>query len=614
MVYAEDTTKHLYMTIDILEDGSIHVRELAQLEGNYNGRLRDISYQNPYASSFTGVREDFYGSDIYNGTAISNLKIGDVSLQDGFSFDLMDKKIDFYDEVSYASKGDYGVYTKEITFEGIDLTIYNPSSRNRAFYMEYDVSDVVVRHQDVAEFAWNVLSDTYRENIDDLQVIVRLPKDDPSMRVWAHGPLNGEIKRMNDREVMLVYDFLGAYNATDIRMMFALDTVPLATKKTSVTAKPYILEIEEEKANEANLEREKIKLVHHVTKVGTIIWVVSLVGVGIYIYLKYDKEHKVSFDVEYYRDFPREYGPEVLQYLLKQNVSTDALSASLVELIRRKVILLEEIPSKKKKKDYLFKANCSDLSQLSRSEQILFHLFIHTIGDGEKVSLSEIKSYGNSEKKAKRFLEEYRDFQSEAIQMGKEEHFYCSLALVKILPCLVSVLGIFVFIINLALETNFILGYVSLPLAIVSLFYFLLFSKKTEKGALEYKQWMAFKRFLQDFGRMDEKELPEVRLWDKYLVYAMPLGCADQLEKDMKIRLQAMNEMGTIHYDMGDMFMMHYIMNQNLTRTIDQSVKNAVSSSYSSIAASHSSSASGFGGGVSSGGGSFGGGGGGGRF
>lgn len=614
VAYAEDATKHLYMTIDILEDGSIHVRELAELSGNYNGRLRDISYQNLYAPPFTGTKDDFYGSDIYNGRAISNLKIGDVSLQNGFSFDLMDEKIDFYREVSYASKGEYGVYTKEETFGGVDLTIYNPSSRHRAFYMEYDVLDVVVEHEDVSEFAWNILSDTYQENIDDLQVIVRLPKDDDSMRVWAHGPLNGEIKRLNDREVMLIYDFLGAYNATDIRMMFSHDVVPFVSKKTKVNAKHFILEVEEEKANRANREREKIKLFHNVTKAGTVLWTLSMIGVGIYIYIKYDKEHKVSFDMEYYRDFPRDYGPEVLQYLLKQNVSTDALSASFVELIRKKVILLEEIPSDKKKKNYLFKANCEDLSILSRSEQILFHLFIHTIGDGEKVTLKEIQSYGKSEKRAKVFLEEYRDWQSEATSMGKDENFFYRLALVKILPCLLSILGIFVFIINLVLDTNFILGYVSLPFAIISLLYFMLFSKRTEKGALEYKQWMAFKHFLEDFGRMDEKELPEVALWDKYLVYAMPLGCADRLEKDMKMRLQAMNEVGTIHYDMGDMFMMHYIMNQNLTHAIDQSVKQAVSSSYSSIAASHSSSAGGFGGGVSSGGGSFGGGGGGGRF
>ena len=34
-----------------------------------------------------------------------------------------------------------------------------------------------------------------------------------------------------------------------------------------------------------------------------------------------------------------------------------------------------------------------------------------------------------------------------------------------------------------------------------------------------------------DFGRMDTKDLPEIVLWEKYLAYAVTLGCADKLAK-----------------------------------------------------------------------------------
>ena len=52
---------------------------------------------------------------------------------------------------------------------------------------------------------------------------------------------------------------------------------------------------------------------------------------------------------------------------------------------------------------------------------------------------------------------------------------------------------------------------------------------------------MAHKRFLEDFSRFDEKELPEVILWDKYLVYASILGCADELSKQMEVKINAMD-------------------------------------------------------------------------
>ena len=120
---------------------------------------------------------------------------------------------------------------------------------------------------------------------------------------------------------------------------------------------------------------------------------------------------------------------------------------------------------------------------------------------------------------------------------------------------------------------------------------------------------MAHKRFLKDFGRMDEKQLPEVRLWDKYLVYAVILGCADELAHQMKLKIKEMDT-SMIDYPYYDPYFFHATIYSSLNRGIAQ----AVSSSRSTIAASQSSSGSGFGGGASGGGGSFGGGGGGGRF
>ena len=32
-------------------------------------------------------------------------------------------------------------------------------------------------------------------------------------------------------------------------------------------------------------------------------------------------------------------------------------------------------------------------------------------------------------------------------------------------------------------------------------------------------KWTAFKKFLNDFGSFDVKELPEIKLWERYLVF-----------------------------------------------------------------------------------------------
>ena len=72
-------------------------------------------------------------------------------------------------------------------------------------------------------------------------------------------------------------------------------------------------------------------------------------------------------------------------------------------------------------------------------------------------------------------------------------------------------------------------------LGLISLIYFATYTKRTKEGNEEYLKWIGLKNFMNDSGKMDVKELPEVRLWEKYLVYAVSLGCASKLAKTMKI-------------------------------------------------------------------------------
>ena len=168
--------------------------------------------------------------------------------------------------------------------------------------------------------------------------------------------------------------------------------------------------------------------------------------------------------------------------------------------------------------------------------------------------------------------------------------------------------------IHLFVYNHFILTsiYFYLILILSAIFLFIyagMVKKRTEKGALEFAKWSAFKRFLEDFGRLDEKELPEVVLWEKYLVYAVVLGCADKLSKTMQIKMQEMNIPESSFID--PFVFTHFHM---ISSSVSSSVRSAHSYTSSSSSGGNWSSGSGGGGGFSSGGGFGGGGGGGGRF
>ncbi|AOZ72148.1 hypothetical protein BK816_01585 [Boudabousia tangfeifanii] len=56
----------------------------------------------------------------------------------------------------------------------------------------------------------------------------------------------------------------------------------------------------------------------------------------------------------------------------------------------------------------------------------------------------------------------------------------------------------------------------------------------SKRGARTYHEMVAFKRFLEDFTIIDEREIREVSLWKTYLVYATAFGCAERVLEQLR--------------------------------------------------------------------------------
>lgn len=603
--------ENLYMDVSINEDGSITIKEIDSYKGSYNGLYASFGYKNPQASTFHGTKEDFFGSDIYNGSAITNLKVGDID-NSNLSFDsLNSENINYYEEVTSGNIGDYGVYEKEDDAEAVNLKVYNPSSRKKAMYYEYTILDMVVEHNDVSELAWTIFNGENMENsISNAVIKIHLPKEDKTMRAWGHGVLQGDLTRNSDREVTLTIKDMGEYNDLGVRVLLDKNTVH-ATKKSNIDGYKNIMEVEDQLAKEANEQREKARKKVFFIKLSSILWLIVMLSYLIYIYIKYDKEYKYNLNSEYYRELPATYSPATLEYLLKKNVSTLSFSTILLDLIRRKNVSFEIKETEKKTKDYVL--TLVNEENISENEKILLNLLFEIIGKNKKVSMNQIKNYAKNESSAQTFLSCFNIWKERAKEEAIEEKFYEKHNKVRVVGILLALLVGIICYMDINAELFYIVTLLDFLLAIFALIYFLAFSKKTKKGIEHYTKWKAFKKFLKDFGRFQEKELPEVKLWGQYLIYAHILGCAKDLEKEMQIKLNAMEE--EVTYDsLSDIYRINYIMNSNLSSVINSSVIKVVTASTAEIAKSHNSSSGGFGGGFSGGGGSFGGGGGRGSF
>ena len=401
---------------------------------------------------------------------------------------------------------------------------------------------------------------------------------------------------------------------------------------------------------------------------------VIILGVGYYVYKTYRKDPKVEFNQLYLRDIPSDFSPEVVSYLFHKKIIDNSLSASLLDLIQRKVVIVEKL----KRNNYKLTLNEGNDNMVTYIESKLLDLIFH---GNQSIETKELKNY--AKRKYNSYIKKWDAYQSAATNDSKNKLFYKSdikvnkkssdsdsawimiLFIIMFLMIFFPILMLFILILYLiaffgyflyksiknylnnpnsdhkktiitilylvfiGLSIYMIIGinvlqhyykqsaYMYLFTIILSIaFLIVLYNKKqrTETGSLEYKKWKALKNFLNDFGRFHDKEVLEVTLWEKYLVYATLFGCSKKILKSMKLEFQ------NIPNNILDNDMDLYVVSRSLTSSIKSSYGVAKSARSAANAASSSSSSGGFssssggGGGFSSGGGSFGGGGGGGRF
>ena len=154
---------------------------------------------------------------------------------------------------------------------------------------------------------------------------------------------------------------------------------------------------------------------------------------------------------------------------------------------------------------------------------------------------------------------------------------------------------------SLIILLGFIMGvtFTSFALAI----YLAHFRKKiniyTETGTEERAKWRGLKKFMEDFSLIDEREIPELVLWEQYLVYATGFGIAKRVLKQLKSKFPQLSD--AEYYNDYSCF---YIASNNMfSHFINNSVSKAISAHNIKVSGSSYSSGSGGGGGFSSGGG-----------
>jgi len=331
----------------------------------------------------------------------------------------------------------------------------------------------------------------------------------------------------------------------------------------------------------------------------------------VFVWFFFGKEPQVFIPSIYEREPPYDYSPAAVEALMRplfKEPTTKSLSAEILHLCLKGKLKLEKIKEDAlfgKKDSYKIHIIDSSKAGLPESEALLLRLlkeaaqyrpkkfFIFSVPERDKtpneVTLTELEFYLRFNRfKAQTFLKEWKNAVKDFVDA---QGFFSKKN--GILPFLIGTGILLILSLIIAPRLFFVIVIVAL---ILNVAFPNALPNRTKKGAEHYIKWKRFKRFLSDFSNLRNVPPEAIVLWEKYIVYAIPLGVADKVEKAMKIVFE--NYSGEVHSS---------IFAAGTASTFSAadfaSLSNSFSSAFSSAVSTSGSGGFGAGGGAGGGGG-----------
>ena len=525
----------------------------------------------------------------------------------------------FEDEPNTSSfkEVDASNYEVSVSDELYRIKLYSKNQNNiRTFKFVYKLPEAIKVYDDVAQFNRKMVGQEWQQGIKYItaKVIVPVPTDydNSNILVFGHGPLTGEVDR---EENTVVYklddyypgDFLEAHILMEPEIFSEYDKSKIIHKDM----KQELLNMEAKLSEEANIERDKASSQQKISKKqGVILGILgSIWGVLMfYIHGIYRRKNRVKNSVgKYLRELPDDSSPALVGSFMTDSISGNEILATIVDLIRRKVLMLETSGEKS------IITLVGNTEKLSAQERVIVDIYINDFGNGKSLDLKDFDLFQEVPMSTARKFEKWKtiiqsemdrkDLVFEGFKGMGENLFYTSLGGI--------ILGIKFFknILEKAMESKMFL-------IIIIMGFILLISltkaRYPRKELAEAKdKWQAFKNFLSDYSQLEEAKISSVHLWEQYFVYAIALEVSEKVVEAYKKALDmGVIDQGVNKFRYSPIFdhMFNSSFN-NLNNIVSRTNSEANSTIASSRRSSSSGGGGGFGSGSSGGGGSRGGGG-----
>lgn len=519
----------------------------------------------------------------------------------------------------------YGLTNNDGDFEiawGVGM---DSSVGNRTYLIRYTVKDAIKQYSDYSELYWQFVGKDFAVDAKKIKGEIHAEmtsSETQDIKVWGHTEdLNGTIYLTSDNVIMFEINNFKNGKFVEIRTLIPNNLVENVTRKENVEILSTVLKEEEKWANDANFRRT----------IGNIIPIIITViilsgGIAIIIWLIIKtiralkkivtlKPLKPSQEIIYYRELPRNNvtSLEALYIYGERKRKLDGselgkvFSATIMDLVLKgKLTFIVDSTDKKDGTKIGIPDKANFLKDLSSDERNFAKIVLEATSKYKKdeITLKELQKYIKSipaeelqnmpeslhikmiDKLSKKGIIDKDNFKNYK-KVNNRLGVYIFIAILVI-----------IFQFSFTLLPNSIINIIKITIIVLAIVNIILTKQElkriavyTQEGVDESAKWKGLKKYMKEFSLLKEKEVPDIVIWEKFLVYATVFGIADKVLKQLKVVYPNIEEMTTA----GNYTYMNAMISTNFARSFSSAVSTSMSSAYSS--------ASGSGGGFSGGGG-----------
>ena len=527
-------------------------------------------------------------------------RINDVTVKDvtqGINF------AEIYQEMYHVTENCYyGLINSKGEYEiawGVGL---DSSSATRTYEISYTVQDAIARYNDYSELYWQFIGDKFEIDADKIKGTIKLPQNAISkedIKVWGHTEdLNGEIYVTDLNKIEFEINRYSSGNYVEVRSLFPNYIVENTSRVYDYNILDSVIAEETTWAEEANARRERKKIV--MTSIIGILGVISIAFIPV-IFKKIkklknlEKKFIPSIKLTYFRELPyTDATPAEALFMMSKGVTKNfsaSFAANILDLALKKYLKLDaESHGKGLSKSDIVKITFLDEGKevLKEDQQLTLKFLKQVAKDKNEITTKDITKYlkkhisgvSSLDNKMEKILEKNMVEREVYNKKNYEEYEkYVGISIIYFVISFFGLISVIAIPLGIALFIN---GIISACIAHkINIF--------SQKGVDEQEQWNAFKKYMQDFSLLKEKEIPSLVVWEKYLVFATAFGISDKVLKQLKVVYPEFSDMDSSLYTYNYINLMNSV---NIGNCINTSVYSAVGSS-----------GSGAGGGFSGGGG-----------